>query len=128
MTITIAIFYGSLVAMFVMVSTKLYEVSRNKVIATTRVAQSIDHVFEGWYAKMRHFFRYVSWQNAELFFWWCVRGFFKSLHISYKYVEKKASNDPRSRKIIDMVKGKHIPQRNGGASVYLKRIKPDRIQ
>lgn len=128
MTITIVVFYGSLVAMIAMVCTKVYEVSKNKVVATTRIAQSIDHVFEAWFRNVRNFLRYISWHNAELFFWWCVRGIFRTLHISYKYVEQKAANDPRSRRIIDMVRGKHVPQRNGGASVYLKRIKPDRPQ
>ncbi len=126
MITTIALFYGSLVLMVVMMGIKLLEVSRGKEIFTTRISRSIDHVFEAGYRFVRDILGHISWYNIEHGFWWCVRLIFKFLHISYKYVEYKANTDPRSKKIIDMVKGKGMPTRSPGASIYLKRIKAEK--
>jgi hypothetical protein len=128
MTTIFILFYISLAAMIAMVGIKVYETSSGSMFFTTKLGRSIDHVFEGWYAVVRTWWSYVSWYNVQILFWWIVRVVFRFLHISYRYVEKKATNHPRSRKIIDMVKGKGVvPQRSSGASLYLKRIKPGKI-
>lgn len=85
---------------------------------TERVDQRIRIAF----ANVRTFFSYFNRKSAVALLQWIAYHILSWARQAYIWMHRKAHAHPKSKKVIDMVRGRGEVEKKGGASFYLKRI------
>ena len=109
--IAIISFFASLAGIIGMIIWK-------KMPTHTKIDQTIDSV----YRRVSRFISYFNRHSAIALIQWVVYHVLSLIRSVYIAIRAKAHAHPPSKKVLDMVRGKVVIDRNSGASFYLKKI------
>jgi hypothetical protein len=118
---TIGIFYGSLIIMGLMVFLKAREVRTGHPTIVSRMFAWSDDFFSGIFAAIRRAISYVNRHTFISLAQWIAYHILRHIRTWYIEIQLRAHENPHTRKVIDMVRGRGEVKKHG-ASIYLKRI------
>ena len=81
-----------------------------------------DQAIHSAYRQMSRFISYFNRHSALALVQWVVYHMLSWIRSVYIAIRAKAHAHPPSKKVLDMVRGKVMIDRNSGASFYLKKI------
>ncbi len=115
-------FYASLIGMLGMISIKAMELRSGRKSLVSRLADKTNHIVHDYYFRVKKFFSYFNRRSAVALVQWIAYHILSWGRAIYIWIYNKAHSHAPSKKVIDMVRGKGDVNRNGGSSVYLKKI------
>jgi hypothetical protein len=118
---TIILFYATLLAMILMVILKGREVKTGHPTIISRMFAWSDHFFSAIYENVRQFISYINKHTFISLAQWIAYHILRHIRAWYIEIRARAHENPHSKKVIDMVRGRHEVKKHG-ASIYLKRI------
>ncbi len=121
MYITIGIFYGSLLAMILMITLKGREVRTGHPSLTSRMFAWSDHFFSAIFSSVREGISYINKHTFIGLAQWIAYHILRHIRTWYIEIKHRSLENPHSRKVIDAVRGRGEVRKHG-ASIYLKRI------
>jgi hypothetical protein len=117
----IAIFYISIVGIFVMIVLKRKEIKSGKPNLVSRIGKGTDHICSSIIASVH---RSISYFNRHTFValanWIAYHILFRVRNI-YVNIKDRFISNPHGKKLIDAVRGRG-EVKSHGASFYLRRI------
>jgi hypothetical protein len=122
MDIATVSFYISLVGILGMIGLRSFEIRSGKRPWLSRLADNTDHLVHDFFGKVTRGISYINKKSAVALIQWIAYHILSWARKVYIWAHRKAHAHPPSKKVIDMVRGKGEVKKNGGASVYLKRI------
>lgn len=108
-----------------MIGIKTAEINSGKKSWLSRLTDVTNLSMHNAYMWIKKVLSYVNKHNAIALTQWIAYHILSRIRQLYIILHKKAHAYPHSKKVIDMVRGKGEVNKNGGASVYLKRISED---
>lgn len=122
MTTSIISFYISFIGIIGIIWIKTIENrSGRKIWILKLLNRANDNVYNS-YLWIKKILSYINRRSAIALIQWIAYHILSRIRRLYIWIHKKAHAYPHSKKVIDMVRGKGEINKNGGASVYLKRI------
>ena len=127
MNIITILFFVSLMVIVGMISMKSYELRMGKKIWLAFLCRKTDGLVYNVYNRTVRFLSYFNKRSAIALTQWIAYHALSRIRAVYIWIRAKAHAHPPSKKIIDMVRGKGVVIRNGGASFYLKKISEEGV-
>lgn len=115
-------FYAAFIAMLGMVSFKVFEMHSGKRSWISRVADSTNHIVHAVYDGIKKALSHINRKGAIALIQWIAYHILSWARETYIWAYKKAHAHAPSKKVIDMVRGRVEINKNGGSSIYLKKI------
>ena len=122
MTTTIISFYIAFLGIIGMIGMKRSEIRSGKKSWFSRLTDITNDGVYSTYLWIKKMISYINKRSAIALIQWIAYHILSWVRKAYIWIHKKAHAYPHSKKVIDMVRGKGEINKNGGASVYLKRI------
>lgn len=121
MYILISLFYASLLGIVGMILYKRHEVKTGHPTILSRLGRGSDHVFHAIFSGAGMGVSYINKHTFIALAQWIAFHVLLRIRTVYIELKQKALDNPHSRKVIDMVRGKGEVS-DHGASFYLRRI------
>jgi len=119
-------FFVSGLAILGMISLKSREIKTNKRSWLSTFTDRTDGRMSAMYLFIRKAISYINRQSAIALIQWIAYHILSWIRSCYIWMRSTAHSYPHSKKVLDMVRGKGTTDRNGGASVYLKKISKEK--
>ncbi len=105
-----------------MIGIKAIEIRSGKKSWISSLAELTNENFHDAYRWFRKMISYVNRRSIIMLVQWIAYHILSWAKEGYIWLHNKAHAYPHSKRVLDMVKGKGEVNKNGGASIYLKRI------
>jgi hypothetical protein len=122
MLITALIFYTAIFGLVLMVYLKARRLKLDMRSRWSHLSERVDGKIRRGFAQVMTFLSYFNRKSAAALLEWSAYHALSRIRKAYLWIHQKAHAHPKSKKIIDMVRGKGEVENMGGASLYLKRI------
>jgi hypothetical protein len=111
-----------------MIAIKSNEQKTGNPSLLSRASDKWNHIVHAGIAKIRAGYSYINRKNALFVTQYIVAHTMFAVRDCYRFVERKAMENPRCRKYIDMITGKGVIKKRGAVSLYLKKIQEEPVE
>src|SRR3989344_9353131 len=118
-------FYATFLIMLSMVGFKAMEMHSGRKSFISKLSDNTNHIVHNAYDRIIKSISYINRKSAIALIEWIACHILSGARKVYIWAYNKAHAHPPSKRVIDMVRGKGEVNRNGGSSIFLKKISED---